>query len=216
VRILLDALFPSSCAACSAPASTPLCARCETAIAPAPPAAHGEIAAAAMFCGPLADAVRVAKFRPDVVVAEQLGAWWAARIATRACTNIDEAVARGLDAVTFVPAPWRRRVRRGFDLPAVLAQSVARAIGRPVVDALACARTDAPFSFGADKGARATVVQGRYRARRSFLSFVAQRTHARVLLVDDVTTTGATLAEAQRTLEGAGVTVLACALAMAP
>lgn len=210
-RALLDALLPMACAACAAPASAPFCPRCQETIAPAPPS----VLAAAMFGGALADAVRAAKFRPDVVVAEQLGAWWAERIAARSCPAIDEALARGVDGVAFVPAPWRRRVQRRFDLPAVLAQALGRAIGRPVVDALACTRTDAPLSHGADKAARAVIVQGRYRVRAAFARALT-RSQQRLIIVDDVRTTGATLAEAQRALEQAGALVECAALAIAP
>ncbi len=168
-----------------------------------------------MFGGALADAVRAAKFRPDVVIAEQLAKWWGARIAARECPALDDVVVCGVDAVAFVPAPWRRRIVRGFDLPAILAQAVSRAIERPVVDALACTRNDAPLSHGADKAARAVLVQGRYRVRSSFLKALAARP-VRVLLIDDVRTTGATLAEAQRALEQAGARVHSAALAIAP
>lgn len=168
-----------------------------------------------MFGGALADAVRAAKFRPDVVVAEQLGSWWAAHLHAGSCAALAAVVADGVDAIAFVPAPWRRRLQRGFDLPAVLAQAVARVIERPVVDALVCTRTDAPLSYGADKAARALLVTGRYRVRPAFARALAS-SQQRVLLVDDVKTTGATLAEAQRALEHSGAHVSTAALAIAP
>ena len=98
---------------------------------------------------------------------------------------------------------------RGFDLPALLARALAAHARVPVVDALACTRVDAPLSFGADKAQRAAAVSGRYRARRSFEG-------QRLLLVDDVHTTGATLGECTRILEGAGAHVAPAVLAVAP
>ncbi len=167
-----------------------------------------------MFGGALADAVRAAKFRPDVVAAKQLGAWLAHRVRSGACPAIDAVIAGGVDAIAFVPAPFRRRLSRGFDLPAVIAQSLTSVVpGVRVVDALACTRADEPLSHGADKAARAMIVQGRYRTRAARGE---NWTGKRLMLVDDVRTTGATLAEATRTLEAAGVQVHAVTLAVAP
>jgi hypothetical protein len=106
-----------------------------------------------MFGGSIANAVRIAKFRPDATVAEALGAFWVARAVARMSPPIPD-----VDAVAFVPAPYRRRVKRGFDLPALLARALAAHKGAGVIDALACARHDEPLSFGADKEQRAKAV----------------------------------------------------------
>ncbi len=199
-RDLVDALVPPACAACDGPTSSILCARCLESVEPPPTTSI----ACAMFGGAVADAVRAAKFRPDAGVAEALARFWTARLAAGACPALPS-----VGAIAFVPAPYRRRVARGFDLPAVLAQALSRAAGAPVVDALVCARNDEPLSFGADKAARATAVAGRFRARRSFAG-------KRLLLVDDVRTTGATLAEAARVLTEAGAEVETATFAVAP
>jgi predicted amidophosphoribosyltransferase len=218
--VLLDALLPPSCAACGGPCARDqaLCVRCDETTAPAPP----DVAAGAMFGGALADAVRAAKFRPDVVAAQQLAAWLAQRVRAGACPAIDAVIGEGVDAIAFVPAPFRRRLARGFDLPALIAQSLTTVVpGAPVVDALVCTRADAPLSHGADKAARAALVQGRYRARRQRDAGAARNgdagwTGKRLMLVDDVRTTGATLGEATRVLEAAGARVHAVTLAVAP
>jgi predicted amidophosphoribosyltransferase len=215
--VLLDALLPPSCAACGGACARDqaLCARCDETTAPAPP----DVAAGAMFGGAIADAVRAAKFRPDVVAARQLGAWLADRVRAGMCPAIDAVIAEGVDAIAFVPAPFRRRVARGFDLPALIAQSLTTVVpGAQVVDALACTRADAPLSHGADKAARALIVTGRYRARppRTLLRDNGGWTGKRLMLVDDVRTTGATLGEATRALEAAGARVHAVTLAVAP
>jgi predicted amidophosphoribosyltransferase len=90
----------------------------------------------------------------------------------------------------------------------VLATALAACARVPVVDALALTRADAPLSFGADKAERAAKVSGRFRARASFAGRA-------VLLVDDVRTTGATLAEAARVLGEAGAEVTTAAFAVA-
>lgn len=202
VADLLDALAPRSCAACEGPSAGTLCERCqESVVAP-------DVLGCALFGGAVADAVRAAKFRPDATVAEALARLWVERVVSGLCPALPI-----VDAVAFVPAPYRRRLARGFDLPAVLAGAVAGLARAPLVDALACTRADAPLSFGADKAARAAAVSGRYRVRPAF---AARAAGCRVLLVDDVKTTGATLAEAARALADSGADVVTAAFAIAP
>ena len=228
---LVDALVPPACAACDGPVdeASVLCAHCRESIEPAPSKnAHAAYACCA-FGGAIADAVRAAKFRPDASVADALARFWIERLALGLCTlprrgahdgldvgaAVDASAARAwaFDAVAFVPGPYRRRVKRGFDLPAVLARTLAKHARVHVVDALALTRVDAPLSFGADKAARAVAVAGRYRVRPSFARAYAGK---RVLLVDDVHTTGATLAECARVLEAAGLSVDVAPFAVAP
>jgi predicted amidophosphoribosyltransferase len=196
---IVDALLPRACIACDGPASSILCARCAETVSPAP----AGVVAACAFGGAVADAVRAAKFRPDEAVAEALGRLWVARIEERSAATLP-----AVDGIAFVPAPYRRRLARGFDLPAVLACALAGFARVPVVDALACTRADAPLSFGADKAERAAKVAGRFHARGSFAA-------KHLLLVDDVRTTGATLAEASRVLGEAGAEVTTAAFAVA-
>ena len=97
------------------------------------------------------------------------------------------------DATVLVPIPgtrWRN-LRRGFN-PAEL---IARRIGAPV-DTRLLLRRHGPRQSGLDRRARARNVSGRFVARRS-----AAR---RILLVDDVMTSGATLTEVTRVLRRAG------------
>jgi predicted amidophosphoribosyltransferase len=198
---VLDALLPSSCLACGRPAlQDQFCAACTESVDGAPPGA----VACWTFGGAVADAIRACKFRPEASLADALGRCWATRLASGSCPALPP-----VDGVAFVPAHWRRRLARGFDLPAVLAQQVARAAGAPVVDALVPLRLDAPLSFGADKALRAVAVAGRFRLRRA----VKDR---RLLLIDDVRTTGATLGEAARVLREAGAEVHEAALAVVP
>jgi predicted amidophosphoribosyltransferase len=112
-----------------------------------------------------------------------------------------------IDVVSFVPSALSRVRARGFDLPALLAARVARACGKPLVEALDVVRQDEPLAGHASGMERALAVRGRYRARP-----IA----GAVLLIDDVVTTGATLGEATRVLEAAGAVVHATALAHTP
>ena len=98
------------------------------------------------------------------------------------------------DAV-LVPVPLspRRRAERGFNQSALLARALGRAWGHPVADALARVR-DGPPQRGAGAGARVRQVRGAFAVRAEI------PVPALAVLVDDVHTTGATLAACARTL----------------
>jgi predicted amidophosphoribosyltransferase len=95
-----------------------------------------------------------------------------------------------------VPQHPRRLRARGFSPAREVARVVARAAGARL-SARALLRTrDTPSQTGLARAARERNVRGAFRARASV--------PPRVWLVDDVVTTGSTLAEAARALRGAG------------
>jgi ComF family protein len=111
--------------------------------------------------------------------------------------------------VTAVPLHPTRRRERGYDQAAELACALADALGSPFVPTLARVRdTRAQSSLGAH--ARRENVRGAFRCLKP--AWVAGR---RVLVVDDVLTTGATLAEAMAVLRAAGAHTAGAVLAWA-
>ena len=103
------------------------------------------------------------------------------------------------DLVTWVPLHPRRKKRRGYDQAELLARRAAELRGLPAVPTLEKVRvTEAQSqqSTGADRRAN---VEGAYRALPGL-----DLTGKRVVLADDVVTTGSTLAQCAACLRGAG------------
>lgn len=112
------------------------------------------------------------------------------------------------DVVAPVPLHWRRLLLRRYNQSAELARRIGRLAGRPVVPDLLVRRRATPPQEGGRAARAANQADAFALARRRS---VAGR---RVLLVDDVLTTGATLsgcAEALRAGGAAAVDVLVLA-----
>ena len=102
------------------------------------------------------------------------------------------------DLITPVPLHWRRRLQRGFNQSERLAQRMARRTGIPVLRALSRVRVT-EVQAGLSNAARRRNTTGAFRPRRSAL--LAGK---RILLIDDVMTTGATAAACALALKRAG------------
>ncbi len=105
------------------------------------------------------------------------------------------------DLIVPVPLHRLRLWRRRFNQAALLAQFVARQAGLPC-DGLALARIRrTPPQVGLTREGRAQNVQGAFKVPEKAMGKVAG---ARILLIDDVLTSGATLNAAARVLLRAG------------
>ncbi|MCS7313912.1 MAG: ComF family protein [Bryobacterales bacterium] len=115
------------------------------------------------------------------------------------------AMPRELNFDRIVPAPlhWRRRLRRGFNQAELLAAEVARRFGRKPENLLRRVRATAAQA-GLSHSARRANVAGAFRVRRG-----VRLEGQRVLLVDDVMTTGATAAACAQALKQAGARYVA-------
>jgi ComF family protein len=99
------------------------------------------------------------------------------------------------DAVVPVPLYWRRRMGRGFNQSELLARELSRRTGIPVANALRRLRPT-PAQAGLSNSARRQNMSRAFRARS-----VQDK---RILLIDDVMTTGATAASCAAALKQAG------------
>jgi ComF family protein len=102
------------------------------------------------------------------------------------------------DVVVPVPLHWRRRLARGFNQSAWLAGAVARRYAVPVVAALK-RRRGTVSQAGLSHAKRRANVSGAFVVRRP-----GEVRGRRVLLIDDVMTTGATASACAAALKRAG------------
>jgi ComF family protein len=157
--------------------------------------------AAFIYGGPVARAIARMKYedRPDL--ARPLGYMLANALAAHADRLTPQALAPGGERAVVVPVPLHptRLAARGFNQSGLIAACVARTLGArfwPL--ALARSRDTSP-QMAQGRAARLANVVGAFRARNP------EAMHGRrVILVDDVRTTGATLEACARALLAAG------------
>ncbi|MBI5879840.1 MAG: ComF family protein [Chloroflexi bacterium] len=218
-RTVLDLLFPPRCAGCGrlgrewfcaactgalqriAPPFCPRCgselpspsAACASCAAHPPPDVLASLHAVARYADPLRPAIHALKYNGRTVLAEPLGALLAAELATLA-----------LPASLIVPVPLhkQRERQRGYNQSALLAAEVGRRCGLPVDrDALVRDRNTEPQVSMHSAAERRANIAGAFRARRALPG-------EKILLIDDVATTGATLANCAIELAAAGAGIV--------
>ena len=111
----------------------------------------------------------------------------------------------GFDLLTWVPVSPLRKLTRGYDQSELIACSVGRELGLTPVPLLKKVRHNRKQSRLAHAPERRANVLGVYRAIAPEVL-----TGKRVLLVDDIVTTGATAGEAARVLRTAGAKEVHC------
>ncbi len=194
LRGLLDLMAPARCPGCDARRDwghEGFCGVCGPLLEPlsSGPALYG-------YGGPLAEAIRGLKYRGRLDYLPPL----AALLAEGARSHFGK-----VEVVVPVPMHPERLRRRGVNPPELLAEPLARALGVPLVpEHLVRVRDTVPQASLAEAEREANV-RGAFEGRA---------VPGRVLLVDDVRTTGATLRSAAGALHRAGarhVRVLALA-----
>lgn len=232
----LGLIYPPTCAGCGAATADPhaLCPRCWSSLrlieqpycqrlgtpfavdlgigpllsprAIADPPVFGRARAVALYDDIARDLVHRLKYEDRL----DLAAPMARMMAAAGADLLGEA-----DCLVPVPLHWTRLWRRRFNQAALLGRGIGRIAGLPCETAI-LARVKATRSqVGLSRAARATNLQGAFRVPASAKPRLDGR---RVLLVDDVTTTGSTANAASRALLRGGarsVDVLTFALVAA-
>jgi ComF family protein len=214
VNALVAAVFAPACAVCGAlldrptegcvcrdcwgavlPITPPVCDRCGDHLARSDELCR--ICSGAQHCitraralgayeGTLRELIHALKYAGRVSLARPL----AERMRQHGRELIDE-----VDGVVPVPLHWRREHQRGFNQ----AREIARYLGPPVVEVLRrCRATRPQVELAADR--RRGNVAGAFAVRRQWCRGANIRGR-KLLLVDDVSTTGATLESCARILK---------------
>jgi ComF family protein len=195
-------ILQTRCAGCDTVGAV-LCRTCRFTLAgPPPPVTVDGVIAAVPFVGRAREVVLAMKYRNRRAVSAHLGGLLVNRL-----LGAGIAPGRDIDAVTWAPTARRRRHERGFDQAHAVAQVVARQLGLPVRHLL---ERD-------DSGSPQT---GRSRAARLHGPVVRARPDVagrRILVVDDVVTTGSTLRACASALRAGGARdVVLAAVASTP
>ena len=149
----------------------------------------------AYYEGPLAGAIRRFKYDGQLVLGKPLGQLMVDALRDGPASDLH---AETLDVVCPVPLHESRLRERGFNQSEVLAEAVAGAIGKPLRPLLERTRPTLP-QVDLPAESRGENVRGAFEA--NLREVIAKQ---RVLLIDDLFTTGATMTECARVLRRAG------------
>jgi competence protein ComFC len=155
-----------------------------------------------MFQGPLREAIHILKYQKEIGIGEALSAHL-----------INFVIAQGwsIDMVTAVPLSHKRLHERGYNQAALLARPLAYFLEVPYQSNAVERIRDTVSQVGLNAAERRTNVTGAFQSRPTM---VEGKT---ILVIDDVTTTGATLQACAAALQAAGSTkVYGLTLARAP
>ena len=221
-----DLVLPTTCSACRADdvsvgglcdacnvrllslAALNYCPRCGTTVGPnipvrddgcsacpSPLPRFASVTRLGPYTPPLRRVVQGLKYNRVETMCRHLGRMLALALAARNGEGV-------FDLVLPVPMHWRRRLWRGCDHARALARAVGRGLDLPVGNELIRVRHTPP-QVHLPRTRRLANVRGAFAVARG-----GSIEGARILLVDDVTTTGATASEAARTIiRGGGSSV---------
>lgn len=221
LRVALDGVLPPLCASCRAPLANAggLCPACWARMSfitppwcerlgipfvydPGPgvlsmeaiadPPAYGRSRAAVRYDDVARDLVHRLKYGDRLDLAAAMGRW----MARAGRELLDDA-----DALVPVPLHWRRLWGRRFNQAAALARAAASDKGIPVLAMALKRRRATAQQVGLSRSARAVNVQGAFAVTREGKAEIQGK---RLVLVDDVLTSGATVDACARALLRAG------------
>lgn len=154
------------------------------------------------YLPPLDKVMMALKFRRLDYLGEQLG---------RAMAEIHRGEVPDCEMIAAIPLYWTRFLHRGYNQAALIARPLAHGLGLPLLRPLA-RRRPTPHQTRLARGARQENLERAFVVRGA-----AGISGRRILLVDDVTTTGATLEAAAACLRQAGAkSVVALTAARTP
>ena len=207
---LLDLLYPPKCVICGGLLEKrgPVCARCLEHLpeydGAAPHVRFTEAGAVSVYYeGDLRTSFLRFKFGGAAQYAATYGAWMA--------HTIEDKLAGHYDLLTWAPVSRARKRSRGYDQSELLCREIGKRLRMEPVRTLRKIKPPPAQSALPDPAQRRATVSGAY-APESPERFAGKR----ILLIDDIVTTGATLSECSRTLLLAGASDVVYAALAAP
>lgn len=201
---VLNMVFPPVCIFCMKYSKDELCLDCRRKLILSEAAAegtggvyrYGELYCFGKYIGILRDRFIEYKFKKKLWLGVHFG-----RLMFESFKN--SLIKASLDLVTYVPVSKGRFKDRGFDQSFEMASAIAKKLHVPCIGLLKCVNGSVTQS-GLKRNMRISKVKGRFELK----NFECDITGKRILLVDDIFTTGATLNECAYLLsEGGAVSV---------
>lgn len=203
---LMDLLFPRKCVLCRCllqQEETDLCTGCRLEVP-----VYGVSKTTPQFLDSFAavwyyeESVRTSLLRYKFGGARSYASAYGRLLAMR----IRQELVEDFDILTWIPVSPLRKLRRGYDQVELIANAVGKELEIIPVPTLKKIRHNRPQSRLTNEANRRANVLGAYRVMDS-----AAVTGKRILLLDDILTTGATASEAARVLKTAGAAEVHCA-----
>ena len=205
--ILLDLLYPPRCAFCHKfvkNGSVRICPDCEGKLPYTKDCGRQKIEFVALCVAPLyyEDTVRDSLLRYKF----ESCSGYAKAYAPLVADCIRQTVLDRFDVLSWVPVSRKRLRERGYDQAELLAKAVAKELNLKAEPVLKKIRNTQPQSGTGSAEKRRANIAGAYRVWKP-----ERVSGKRILLIDDIVTTGSTVRECAKTLGLAGADAVYCA-----
>lgn len=187
IDFVFNVVFPPKCCVCGTIGDDAFCQKCVSQIKYIPHTA-GTTASVAVYDGVIKKAIKKLKFNKKKQLAPVLSK-----------IMLNNARITDFDAIIPVPLHKTRSKVRGFNQSELLAKDISVFYKMPILtDILVRVKNTSP-QFGLKKGERHANIQGAFA-----VTGADKITGKKILLIDDILTTGATLNECKNELLSAG------------
>lgn len=190
LNAILDLIFPPRCEACASIGPEAFCAACRSKITHLLPSAF--VHSVAIYEDPLKKVLMKFKYKRRLHLSRPLGEIMAKYVRS----NFD--ISR-VDFIIPVPLHHKRQSERGFNQAEALSHELSRHFGIPTVSGILHRIRETAPQFNLPPKDRYNNVKGAFAVNNC--SFLRDK---RVLLLDDIYTTGSTISECTRVLKETG------------
>lgn len=208
---LTNWIFPRRCLLCKKDLSTGnLCECCESLCHKCPNYHLSDKNDAALFYFEFSikDLIKETKYNKKIVHAEVLKKLIKDNLSRSVL--LEDLKTFSPSVITYVPTHWMNLIVRRSDVPELFAHAISRELEVPFRSLLIRKKFNSRQVLRANKKERISGVMNTFGLRSK------KRRYERILLVDDIVTTGATMTESKKILRRIGTEVKCLALAKTP